>query len=182
MPNRIIKESIWTSHNLNKLSPSAERHFYRILLACDDWGCVEITPPIIKGKCYPLAQSVDEKSIIVWNAELIDNQIIKIWEIESRVYGQFIKFEDHNELTEKHKPKTPPPPWVSSGQTYDPRVATKTHEAYSRIEAAIIKLNQNGHKPRYREIATESRSSLATVVKYVSVHGIKGKVSEDRDE
>jgi hypothetical protein len=166
MPNRIIKESIWTSLNFNKLSPLAERHFYRILLSCDDWGCVEITPPILKGRCYPLAQDADEKIISTWNKELADNELIKIWEKDGRLYGEFVKFEEHNNLKERHNPKTPCPPWVSKGKPYDPRIASKTEEAYSRIEIAIKELGQNGHKPGYRDIAKKAECSHTTLKNY----------------
>jgi AraC-like DNA-binding protein len=166
MPNRIIKDAIWTSDNLNKLSPHAERHFYRILLAADDWGCLEITPAIIKGKCYPLQQEITIEHVASWNKELTEHTILKHWEANNRVYAMFLTFDDHNETLEKHDPKTPCPPWLLRSDGIDPRQSDKTSEAFKRIGDAVRTLNNNGHKPSIGEIASHAHSSKSTVVRY----------------
>ena len=38
MPNRILKDSICTSPNIDTLSREAEVFFYRLLVQCDDHG------------------------------------------------------------------------------------------------------------------------------------------------
>lgn len=167
MPNRIIKESILTSPNLNKLSEAGENHFYRLLLITDDWGCAEVTPAVIKGKCYPLKTQVTITNIETWNRELIDNKILKTWEERDRIYGEYITFDVHNDLSERHNPKTPCPPWLLKVKGFDPRLPDKTLEAFGRINTAITKLSKNGRKPHLREIASEANSSLSTVRKYL---------------
>ena len=168
MPNRIIKESILTSPNFNRLSEGAEKHFYRLLLTTDDWGCTEITPAVIKGKCYPLKPKVTITNIEVWNQELVDNKILRVWDEKDRVFGEYITFDVHNELSERHNPKTPCPPWLLEDKGFDPRVPDKTLEAFGRINTAITKLSKNGQKPHLREIAKEANSSLSTVRKYIN--------------
>ena len=54
MPNRILKESICTSDNLDSLSTEAEAFFYRLLVQCDDYGRMDARPPILLSRCYPL--------------------------------------------------------------------------------------------------------------------------------
>ncbi len=118
MPNRIIKESIWTSPNLNKLSVYAERHFYRLLLAADDYGCFESTPAVVRGKCYPLKEKMSIKNIEEWQRELEAKNIIISWEDSERQFSIYRHFEKHNTrycVTEngrptRHRRKTPPPP------------------------------------------------------------------------
>lgn len=165
MPNRYIKESIWTSPNLNKCSDLAERHFYRLLLATDDWGCFEITPPVVKGRCYPLKKNVAEKDIEIWNHELEENSVLRSWvEPDARLYAKFESFEQHNEF-ERHEPKTPCPPWLLVNGI-DPRFSDKTKESFIRIEKAVKELSNNGHKPSHDDIAKEAHSSKSTVVRY----------------
>ena len=106
----MIKESIWTSPKLNKLSDLAERHFYRILPLPDDFGCCELTALVVKGRCYPLKDEVSEKDIESWHQELEANGMIIRWDLDGRQYGAFITFSIHQRIRSLHNRKTPPPP------------------------------------------------------------------------
>lgn len=110
MPNRIIKESIWTSPNLNQLSDLAERHFYRILVLPDDFGCCEVTPLVVKGRCYPLKLSISESDIEAWQQELEDKGLIIRWLGDGRQYAVFCSFAKHQRIRSLHQRKTPIPP------------------------------------------------------------------------
>ena len=110
MPNRVIKESIWTSPNFNKLSPLAERHFCRILTLADDHGCFESTPNVVKGRCYPLRDEVSGEDIASWQDELQDQEIIIRWNTDGREYAIFPKFHLHQRIRSTHNRKTPAPP------------------------------------------------------------------------
>ena len=110
MPNRVIKESLWTSPNLNKLSDLAERHFYRILCLPDDFGCCELTPLVVKGRCYPLKEKITTKQIEGWNRELEAEDILRIWNDNGRYYAYFPTFNIHQRVRSKHLRKTPEPP------------------------------------------------------------------------
>jgi len=54
MPNRIIKESICTSNNLDSLLPEEEVFFYRLLVNCDDYGLMDARLSILRAKLFPL--------------------------------------------------------------------------------------------------------------------------------
>lgn len=119
MPNRIIKESIYTSPNLNRLSDLAERHFYRLLPQPDDYGCFECTAKIIKGKCYPDRDEgknsgqikVTPELIEAWHTELEKAEIIVRWKVSSgREYAAFINWWQHQRVRSLHQRKTPVPP------------------------------------------------------------------------
>ncbi len=110
MPNRVIKESIWTSPNLNRLSALAERHFYRILLLPDDFGCCELTPAVVKGKCYPLQPKVTIKDMESWQRELEEEKLIIQWSQNGREYGIFVSFSRHQRIRATHHRRTPEPP------------------------------------------------------------------------
>lgn len=165
MPNRIIKDSIWTSPNFNQLSEAAERCFYRILLSADDWGCFEASPMVIRGKCYPLQPATELACIEKCLTELESAGIIKRWQRGNRNYGQFVTFEQHNNLSQKHEPTTPCPPWMLENGL-DLRLASETLRAYKKIANAITMLSNNGSKPTYKAICEYAQCSPSTLSKY----------------
>ncbi len=166
MPDRLIKQSIWTSPNLNQLSDQAEKCFYRLLLASDDWGCFDANPLVIKGKCFPLQPATDTTCIENCIKELEKQELIKTWVSGNRIYGQFLKFEQHNPLLQRHEPSTPCPPWMLDNNNLDTRLASETLQAFHRIAVAIASLNNNSHKPTYKEICENARCSPSTLSKY----------------
>jgi len=163
MPNRLIKESIWTSPNLNRLSVAAEIHFFRCLVAADDYGCFEATPAILKGLLYPLRLATLATHVEELNTELEECQLIRSWSINERTYAQFIGWDKHNDLMERHTPRTPCPPWLLDENGFDTRIATETLQAFKRIAVAI---NQLGENATYREIIKTARCSMSTLSKY----------------
>ena len=62
MPNRIIKESICRSEEIDSLSWFEEVLFYRLIVTCDDFGRYDGRTKIIKGSCFPL-KDIAEKDI-----------------------------------------------------------------------------------------------------------------------
>ncbi|MCC8014702.1 MAG: hypothetical protein LIO87_05855 [Eubacterium sp.] len=62
MPNRILKESICRSEEIDSLSWFEEVLFYRLIVSCDDYGRFDARTKIIKGQCLPL-KSVTERDI-----------------------------------------------------------------------------------------------------------------------
>ena len=62
MPNRIIKESICRSEEIDSLSWFEEVLFYRLIVTCDDFGRYDGRAKIIKGSCFPL-KDITEKDI-----------------------------------------------------------------------------------------------------------------------
>lgn len=110
MPSRVIKESIWTSPNLNNLSAEAERHFYRLLPCPDDHGCFECTPKVIKGKCYPLVDKVTPEIIDQLQGELEQEKLMFRWPNGNRQYAIYPKLQRHQRIRSLHQRKTPEPP------------------------------------------------------------------------
>lgn len=166
MPNRIIKESIWTSPNLNALSPLAELHFYKLLPLTDDWGCFEATPLVVKGICYPLRAATPPSSILMYQKELSDNGLIKMWSVGGRDFAEFVLFEKHNGILNRHSPKTPCPPWRFDDKGLDTRLSTETLQAYKHIGVARVALEKQGEKATYRQICKAANCSMSTLSKY----------------
>ena len=111
MPNRIIKDSICTSENLDTLSPMAECLFYRLLVTVDDFGCYHGNPSIIKSNCFPLkSDDIKREQVKAWVDELIAADLIReyVCKDDGRHYIQFTKWQKHQN-TRAQKPKYPLP-------------------------------------------------------------------------
>jgi hypothetical protein len=99
MPNRIIKESICTSDNLDGLSYQEEVCFYRLLVNCDDYGRFDARPSILKARLFPLRISmVTEKQITGALQALIDHKLVQVYEVEGKRYLQVLTWEKHQQV------------------------------------------------------------------------------------
>lgn len=109
MSNRLIKESILTSPNFNRLSIGADALFYRLLLLTDDHGCFRADPSIVRGLCYPLKPNIRNREIACWLDEIEKAGMIKQWQESDKKYAVFVTFRKHQRLKNARR-KTPEPP------------------------------------------------------------------------
>ena len=109
MPNRILKETICTSENLNSLDPEVEVFFYRLIVTCDDYGIFFANTSILRAKCFPLRiDKIKDKDIEKWIGVLIDSNLIFLYEYEGRQYLKLSKWERHKKVrATKSKYPTP---------------------------------------------------------------------------
>lgn len=109
MPNRIIKESICTSDNLNNLTAEEEVFFYRLTVNCDDYGRLDARPQILRAKCFPLKlDKIKESHIENWLLSLIGNDLIILYRVNDREYLQLTTWTEHQQVRAK-KSKFPGP-------------------------------------------------------------------------
>ena len=105
MPNRLLKEGICTSETINQLTPLAETFFYRLLVVSDDYGRMDARPSILKACCYPLNDSILPSTVSELLSMLQSNNLIQIYEIDSKPLLQINKWEQRV----RSKGKYPPP-------------------------------------------------------------------------
>lgn len=108
MPNRILKESICTSDNLNKLTPQEEVFFYRLMVNCDDYGIADARVKILRSKCFPLKDSIRDSDIEKWLKKLIQANLIFIYEVDGKRYLKLTSWDRHQQVRAK-KSKFPTP-------------------------------------------------------------------------
>ncbi len=102
MPNRILKDSICTSPNIDALSREAEVFFYRLLVQCDDYGRMDARPAILRAKCYPLqVDTVSRDDIRRWFAELVQAELITPYSANGGDYLQMRTWERHQQIRAK---------------------------------------------------------------------------------
>lgn len=97
MPNRIIKESICRSEEIDSLSWFEEVLFYRLIVVCDDFGRYDGRPKIIKGSCFPL-KSITEKDIDKALGKLSAVGLVRVYETQGRPYLQLVTWADHQRI------------------------------------------------------------------------------------
>lgn len=80
MPNRIIKESICTSDNIDALSAFNETVFYRLIVNCDDFGRMDARPKILASRLFPLREirvkQMEDALRALTSAELVTVYIV----------------------------------------------------------------------------------------------------------
>lgn len=97
MPNRILKESICRSEEIDSLSWFEEVLFYRLIVICDDFGRYDGRAKIIKGSCFPL-KDVTEKDIDKALGKLSAVGLVRVYETQGRPYLQLVTWADHQRI------------------------------------------------------------------------------------
>jgi hypothetical protein len=107
MPNRILKESITTSDTIDSLSWEEEVFFYRLIVACDDYGRMDARPAVLRARCFPLRLArVTDKQAQKWLLSLAKNGIVQLYMVEGRPYLQMLAWERHQRIR-NHQAKYP---------------------------------------------------------------------------
>lgn len=102
MPNRILKDSICTSPNIDQLGRDAEVFFYRLIVHCDDFGRMDARLPILRAKCYPLQiGTVSEDDIASWLDELEAAKLVTVYTVEDQDYLQMRTWDKHQQIRAK---------------------------------------------------------------------------------
>ena len=108
MPNRVIKESIKCSPQIDALTWFEEVVFYRLIVTADDYGCFDGRPIVIKNSLFPTKDSVTVKSIESALSHLASVGLIYRYESNGMPYLTFPTWERHQRVRNKHR-KYPQP-------------------------------------------------------------------------
>ena len=96
MPNRIIKESICTSENVDQLTEFQEVFFYRLMVNCDDFGRFDARPKLLSSRLFPLRNIPTEK-IEDTLAALQDADLIIVYKVKGHPYLQMKTWDKHQQ-------------------------------------------------------------------------------------
>ena len=107
MPNRILKESICSSDNVDQLSAFQETFFYRLIVNCDDYGRMDARPKILASRLFPLK---DLKTNQIEDAlrALISAELVILYEVDGKPFLQMKTWDRHQQVRAK-KSKYPSP-------------------------------------------------------------------------
>ena len=107
MPNRIIKESICTSDNIDGLSPFEENVFVRLIVNCDDFGRFDAREKILASRLFPL-KALKPGQIMGAIRSLVAADLITVYEVDGKPFLQMRTWEKHQQIRAK-KSKYPSP-------------------------------------------------------------------------
>ena len=96
MPNRILKESICTSDEIDQLSAFQETVFYRLIVTCDDFGRMDARPKILASKLFPLkdirAAQIEDALRALTSAELVT-----LYTVDGKPFLQMNTWDKHQQ-------------------------------------------------------------------------------------
>lgn len=147
MPNRILKESICRSEEIDSLSWFEEVLFYRLIVICDDFGRYDGRTKIIKGSCFPL-KDVTEKDIDKALDKLSAVGLVRVYKAQGRPYLQLVTWAEHQRIRNQ-KSKYP-------GYTCDCELLLSNDSKGQQKEASDNKCVRN---PIQSESKSESESN-----------------------
>ncbi len=100
MPNRILKESICSSEEIDSLSWFEEVLFYRLIVKCDDYGRYDGRLKFVKNSCFPL-KDITEKDVEKALYKLSAVGLVRAYEMQGRPYLQLATWEQHQNVRAK---------------------------------------------------------------------------------
>lgn len=100
MPNRILKESICRSDEIDSLSWFEEVLFYRLIVNCDDYGRYDARLKIVKNTCFPL-KDITEKDVEKALKKLSAVGLVRAYEAQGRPTLQLVTWEQHQNVRAK---------------------------------------------------------------------------------
>ena len=168
MPNRILKESICQSEEINKLTWFEEAFFYRLIVACDDYGRFDGRIKIIKGTCFPLKE-IKDREIQEGLDHMCAAGLIRLYTVDDRPYLEMVTWSKHQRIRNQRS-KYPSPALNSNSRTVDsnspqlaadcrnsPQLAAdcRLNPIQSNIESESNKESESNHYSSEQQVASE---------------------------
>ena len=108
MPNRIIKETIRTSRNVNMLTDFEFRVWIYLITYVDDMGRGSADPELLKGLVFPRRKGITVKQIQSALETLANAGMVKLYDVDGEPYLYFPKWSEHQRIRNS-VPKFPEP-------------------------------------------------------------------------
>lgn len=118
MGNRMIKETIRTDLQINRLTDFQFRLWTYLLTYVDDYGRGSADPDLVKGFCFPRRKDVTAKSISAGFKELQNEGLVKIYRVGEEMYFYFPTWEKHQRIQAKRS-LYPEPPSLEDCDSFD---------------------------------------------------------------
>lgn len=107
MPNRVLKDSICTSENVDQLSAFQETFFYRLIVNCDDYGRMDARPKILSSRLFPL-KDIRSNQIEDALRALTSAELVILYQVDGKPFLQ-MKTWDRHQQTRARRSKYPSP-------------------------------------------------------------------------
>ena len=108
MPNRILKESICYSDDLNCLTAFEETVFYRLMVRADDYGRMDARPAFLRSQLFTTRADITEEQISTALERLVEVGLIACYTVADKPYLYICTWQKHQRMRYT-KEKYPPP-------------------------------------------------------------------------
>lgn len=169
MPNRMIKETLRTSRNVNSLTDFQFRVWVHLISYVDDFGRGSADAELLKGLLFPRRHGVTVKQIQDAIGTLASKGMVILYESDGEPYFYFPKWGEHQRI--RNKVSKFPEPAADCGEL--PQVAadcgelpleTKPNQVRNQVET-----NQEaGTNTHAQESSRSSRSNDPELAKVMS--------------
>lgn len=139
MPNRIIKESIKYSLQIDSLTWFEEVVFYRLLVTADDYGCLNGRVILLKNELFPTKDNITKKSIEIAIEKLIAVGLLCGYMVNGVPYLFFPTWEKHQRIRNKYR-KYPEPPQKPCAEIDGQLPANGPYESESNFNSMRIQI------------------------------------------
>jgi len=129
MPNRIIKESICYSDDIDKLNWFEEVVFYRLIVRCDDNGRLDARASFLRSMLFATKQGVTDRSISDAVNKLVSIGLVELYEVDAKPLLLFPKWGLHQRIRNV-RGKYPAP-----NNAHAPRIAASCGDAQAESES-----------------------------------------------
>jgi hypothetical protein len=109
MPNRIIKESIKRSPQIDSLTWFEEVVFYRLMVTADDYGCVDGRVVVLKNDLFPTKETVTKKAVEDAINKMVSVGLVYRYVVDGIPYLYLTTWEKHQRIRNKNR-RYPEPP------------------------------------------------------------------------
>ena len=164
MPNRIIKESLKLSPEIDQLLWFDECFWYRLIVTVDDYGRYDGRPIVLKNELFPLKEKVTKKQIETALDHLSQVGLIIRYEVDGRPYIAIPTWSKHQRIQTK-KSKFPDIP----SSTVDHRDSPpESNPIQSNTESNPNTNRASSDKPKTQRF---EKPSLDDIKKYIKEKG-----------
>lgn len=188
MANRIIKDTICSSDNLNELSDFEFRLWVCLVVSADDAGRGDARPAIIKGHCFPLRERVTVKDIENALHGLAAHSCVSLYKVGGKPYYSFPTWAAHQRI-DRAKPKFPPPEnadencdnLLSNDSNCNPSDATRGNPPQSAADCRRSRAESNTNPIQYEsESNPNPKGNTARATRFTppTVDDVKAYCSE----
>ena len=109
MPNRILKDSIKVSNEIDQLTWFEEVVYYRLIVTVDDFGCYDGRLIVLKNELFPTKECVNRKNVEDAIEKLESVKLLVRYEAEGKPYIYLPTWSKHQRIRNQHR-KYPEPP------------------------------------------------------------------------
>lgn len=99
VPNRMLKESICTSENIDVLTSFQETVFYRLIVHCDDYGRIDARPKLLSSILFPL-KDIRTNQIEDALRALSSAELVTLYKVDGKPFLQMNTWNRHQRVRE----------------------------------------------------------------------------------